>query len=820
MVNAPSIARVRNHIGWRRRLAALRGSSTVFELGMFDAALDQVARLEREAAGLPDLALTEGARALAAAARAGTPLAGLRCRLFALAREASRRALGQRPFDEQVVAALALDDGAIVEMQTGEGKTLAAVMPAALHALAGRGVHVLTVNDYLARRDAAWMGPIYRALGLSVAFVQQGMAPGDRRQAYRSDITYVTAKEAGFDHLRDQLAASPGAVVHRGYYIAIVDEADSLLVDEARVPLVIAGSGSAAGSTAPRLAAVIAGLTPGLHFDLDEYARDVELTEAGIERVERELRCGALHGEANLTLLSQVNCALHARALLHRDVDYIVRAGRIELVDEFTGRVVDDRHWPDGLQAALEAKEGLALRDGGRILGSTTLQRFVHGYERLCGMTGTAQDAADELFATYGAPVVVIPTHRPVARLDRPDLIFTHREAKERAVVREVQRAHESGRPALVGTRTVAESERLARRLRDARVPCAVLNARHDAEEARIVARAGAIGAVTIATNMAGRGTDIRLGGEHEADRDRVAALGGLYVIGTNRHESRRVDLQLRGRAGRQGDPGESRFFLSLEDDLLVRYGLRDLVPQRLQPAASDDPIDHPVLRREIARAQRIIEGQDFEIRRTLARYASVLDDQHRLFGVRRQALLHGAAPNVWQEAPAQRAALVAAAGEEAVQAAERTVTLFHMDRLWSEHLSRCADLREGIHLVRLGGQDPLSRYRAGVIQAFAGLDEAIDAAVIESIERVTAARGTVDLSGVGIAAPASTWTYLVNDDPFKDQLGLMLMGPGGTTVAMYAAVVLAPLLVAWGLVDRFVKKQVGRRTPRSDNEE
>jgi preprotein translocase subunit SecA len=416
--------------------------------------------------------------------------------------------------------------------------------------------------------------------------------------------------------------------------------------------------------------------------------------------------------------------------------------------------------------------------------------------------------------------VVVVPTHRPVARLDRPDLIFTHRDAKERAVVMEIQRAHASGRPVLVGTRTVAESERLAHRLRGTGVPCDVLNARHDAEEAGIVARAGAIGAVTIATNMAGRGTDIRLGGEREADRDRVAGLGGLYVIGTNRHESRRVDLQLRGRAGRQGDPGESRFFLSLEDDLLVRYGLRDLVPPRLQPAASDDPIDHPVVRREIARAQRIIEGQDFEIRRTLSRYASILEDQHRLFSGRRLAVLHGAAPEVWKSAPDRRAALVASAGEEAVQAAERTVTLFHMDRLWSEHLSRCADLREGVHLVRLGGQDPLTRYMAGVMQAYAGLDQAIDAVVLESLERVTAAGGEVDLRGVGITAPASTWTYLVSDDPFKDQVSLTLMGPGGTTVAMYAAVFLAPLLVAWGVVDRFVKKRAGRRTPRADQEE
>jgi preprotein translocase subunit SecA len=732
--------------------------------------------------------------------------------VFALTREASRRVLALRPFDVQIVAALALDDRAIVEMQTGEGKTLTAVMPAVLNALTGRGVHVLTFNDYLAARDARWMAPVYRMLGLSVDCIEQGMPPPRRRVAYQADITYVTAMEAGFDHLRDLMAMDAGELVHRDFHFALADEADSLMIDEARVPLVIAGNIERSASSVPALSALIASLTRGVHFDTDEYGRDVELTETGIDHLERTLGSGSLHAPENLVLLTEINCALHAHVLLRRDVDYIVRNDRIEFVDEFTGRVVHDRVWPDGLQAALEQKEGLRRRSDGQILGSITLQRFLGQYPHLCGMTGTAQDAASELRQFYGVEVVVIPTHRSMIRIDRPDLVFTHRDAKERAVLEEVRRAHASGRPVLVGTASVDESERLADRFRTAGLICQVLNAKNDAEEARIIARAGAPGAVTISTNMAGRGTDIRLGSDHEEHRDIVAALGGLYVIGTSRHESRRVDLQLRGRAGRQGDPGESRFFLSLEDDLLLRFGLRRLIPAHVVPEARDEPIEHPLVRREIARAQRIVEGQNFEIRRTLSRYAAVLEDQHESLMARRQGLLLGEiVPDVWLQAAARRAALAAAAGEDAVVRAERQVTLCQIDRAWREHLDFCATLREGIHLVRMGGQDPLQRFTTEAMRAFAGVEEAIDQAVLASLEDVCVSGGQIDLSRVGITRPSSTWTYLVNDDPFRNQIAALLTGPGGVTVAIYSAFVLMPLLMLWGLVDRFVKTR-GKR--------
>ena len=815
MAASPDVdRRVRNRIGWRHRLARLRGAPIQFDLVAFDERVAEIGRLEEGVADLSDDALANQARALRAQASDGTPLEALRAPFFALVREVARRALGLRPFDVQVVAALALSEGRVVEMRTGEGKTLAAVMPAALHALTGDGVHVLTFNDYLARRDAEWMQPIYGMLGVSVGYVQQGMMVAARRRAYRADVTYVTAKEAGFDHLRDLRATDPRDVVHRPFHMAVVDEADSLLVDEARVPLVIAGQVDRGGTTARRVAPHVAALTSGVDFDTDEYGRSVELTETGITRLERDLGVGSLHDAEHLSLLTELNCALHARVLLRRDVDYLVRDGRIGMIDEFTGRVVDDRHWPDGLQAALEAKESIEPRPDGRILGSLSLQHFLRGYPMLCGMTGTAQTAAVELNELYELDVVVVPTHHPMIRIDHADALFTHREAKDRAVVDEIRRTHALGRPVLVGTLTVEESERLAARLRATGVPCQVLNAKNDAAEARIVAGAGARGAVTISTNMAGRGTDIRLGGVSDAEHDAVVALGGLYVIGTNRHESRRVDLQLRGRAGRQGDPGESRFFVSLEDDLLVRYGIDTLVPARFVPARQPEPFDNPIVRREIARAQRIIEGQNFEIRRTLERYSLVVERQRRRVMGHRQDLLHGRrTPGIWGHEPERRAALVDAVGEAAVGRAELEVTLFHTDRAWSDHLGRCADLREGIHLVRLGNQDPLTRFSAEAVDAFEELEAGIDLAVLNTLDAVRVHGTTLDLEHTGIKGPAATWTYLVNDDPFRDQIGQMLTGPGRNSIAILSAALLWPLLIAWALADRYVRERPRRRS-------
>jgi preprotein translocase subunit SecA len=637
------------------------------------------------------------------------------------------------------------------------------------------------------------MGPVYERLGLTVGCIQEGLSTAERHRAYRCDVTYLTVKEAGFDLLRDGLCLDPAGQVHRPFHLGLVDEADSLLVDEARVPLVLAGALEHDASQAGRMAALVAALTPVRHFDTDEYGRNVGLTEEGVERAEEALGCGSLYAPESYGLLTELNCALHARVLLRRDVDYIVRDGRALLVDEMTGRLVADRHWPDGLQAALEAKEGLARRPDGTILGSVTLQHFLGLYPRLCGMTGTARDAAEELHDAYGLRVLVVPTHRPVQRMDRPDLVFTHRQAKEDALVAEVARMHATRRPVLVGTRSVAESERLAGRLREAGIACAVLNARNDAEEAAVVAGAGALGAVTISTNMAGRGTDIRLGGPDEADGDAVRALGGLYVVGTNRHESRRVDLQLRGRAGRQGDPGESRFFVSLEDDLSSRYGVTDVS--------------------EIEHAQRIASGQDYEIWRTLWRYASAIEDQRRAVCERRQALLGGERePDLWPEHPHYEE-LVARLGAEAVRDAERRVTLFHLDRSWRDHLAFVADLREGIHLVRLGGDDPLTRFKVAAGEHFRRVMDEADASVLRLLDELDADAPDLGLDTLALKGPSATWTYLVNDDPFRDQLGAQLTGPGRATLAMGAAAMATPLLILLGLVDRFWRKRPQRRS-------
>ncbi len=488
----------------------------------------------------------------------------VRVAIFALALEAARRATGLDAHDVQIIAGLAMTDGRIAELPTGEGKTLAAVFSASYFALLGRPVHVLTFNDYLARRDAVWMGPAYRLLGLSVGAVQEAPDKAAKKAAYACDITYATAKEAGFDYLRDRLAYEPGELVHRPFAVALVDEADSILIDEARIPLVISGTSGATGPDVSRLAAVVRDLERGRDFVTDAENANVFPTDAGIRRVESALGCGNLFTPENETLLAAVHCALHAGLLLERDVDYIVRDGRIEIVDEFTGRVMDKRHWPDGLQAAVEAKEGVRRGSEGRILGSITLQHFFRLYPTLCGMTATAEPSARELKEFYGLGVVVVPSHRPCVRRDLPDVVFTHREARRTALVREIAACRAAGRPVLVGTSSVRESEELAAALTGRASPCEVLNAKNDELEAGIIARAGVPGAVTISTNMAGRGTDIKLGGPNnpvvadEEEHDRVAGLGGLIVIGTNRHESLRIDSQLRGRAGRQGDPGSS----------------------------------------------------------------------------------------------------------------------------------------------------------------------------------------------------------------------------------------------------------------------
>jgi preprotein translocase subunit SecA len=707
--------------------------------------------------------------------------------VFVIVREAAARLLGMPPFDVQMAAGVALHQGKLAQMATGEGKTLVAVPPAVLNALTGRGVHVFTANDYLARRDAGWMGPVYRFFGLDVGFVVQGMTPDERRRAYAADVTYVTAKEAGFDFLRDHTADDPDRiVVRRPRHYVIVDEADFILIDEARVPLVIAGPAPGLDIDHRRLAALVRELRRGGDYDADEYQRTVVLTETGFRHAGRLLGGVRLDRPDQNLLLSAVHVALHAETLLKRDRDYIVRSGRVELVDEFTGRVAENRRWPHGIQPAVEAKEGVEVRREGKILGSIPVQHFVRLYPKIAGMTATAVPAAAEFDQFFGLTTVVFPPNRPCERDDEDDVVFTHRAAKNEALLEEIARVNATGRPMLVGTASVHESEELATMLKARGVKCRVLNARHDAREARIVAQAGTLGAVTISTNMAGRGTDIVLGAGDPRMREQVLALGGLYVIGTNRHESRRIDDQLRGRAGRQGDPGTSRFFISLDDDLIQRYGVTGLIPPAHRPARQSGPIGDPIVFREIARAQRIIEGQNFEIRKTLWKYSQIVDEQRRMVYERRQAVLFDQVePEICAEAaPGHYRALVEAAGPAEVRRVEQRLTTHLLDRAWSDHLALIEDIREGIHLQRLGGKEPLTEFSRQIIEAFSEMMERVDEQTVELFERLRAEGGVIDLARVGVGGSSSTWTYLVNDDPFST-LGTSLLASRTLTSAV-----------------------------------
>jgi preprotein translocase subunit SecA len=667
---------------------------------------------------------------------------------FGLAAVVAERVLGLRMFEVQMRGALALQRGQIAEMQTGEGKTLAAVPAILWYALEGRGTHVLTANDYLARRDALWMGGIYEWFGLSVGHISATMTAELRRAAYLCDVTYATANEVGFDYLRDGLARGAEELVQRPFAFAVIDEADSILIDEARIPLVIAGGVPEGPELAHQVDAVATRLRPHVHYFVDSFARNVQLTDAGIRRVESALQCGSLFDEQNLRTMTAIQDALHAHALLRRNVDYVVKNGSVELVDEFKGRIAQNRRWPAGLQSAIEAKEGLALKEQGRILGSITVQNLIGMYQRICGMTGTAATQADEFWKVYKLPVTVVPTNRPVIRRDLPDILYADKEARNQALVSEIRQVHETGRPLLVGTASVEESELLSLRLNRIGIPHAVLNARNDEAEAEIVAQAGALGAVTISTNMAGRGTDILLGGNPPKDREQVLELGGLYVIGTSRHEARRIDHQLRGRSGRQGDPGTSRFFLSLQDDLLVRFGI------------AENP--------DIDSVQRTAESQNLEIRQTLWKYESVVEHHRRdVYRLRRDILLSTDWSIRSMLPEEQYDELLQAAGQDALETAGRAVALAAMDDLWADYLANVAELKGGIHWVSWGGRDPLFQFLTGVEEIYEDFQLCLKEELEEAFAAAEIENGEIRFQKDERFQRGATWTYLTTDQPF-----------------------------------------------------
>jgi preprotein translocase subunit SecA len=561
---------------------------------------------------------------------------------FAVARETSRRTLGMRPFDAQIIGGIALHEGKIAEMKTGEGKTLAATLPLYLNALEEKGCHVVTVNDYLARRDAQWMGPIYQFLGLSVGVVVHGLDDSERRDAYNCDITYGTNNEFGFDYLRDNMKFTLDDYVQRDFQYAIVDEVDSILIDEARTPLIISGPSEESTDKYYKINQIIPRLRKEKDYSIEEKSRTVVLTEEGVAHVEKLLNVQNLYEPRNIEILHHVNQALRAHTLFKRDVDYLVKDGEVVIVDEFTGRVMPGRRYSDGLHQALEAKENVKIERENQTLASITFQNYFRMYKKLAGMTGTADTEAEEFKKIYNLEVLVIPTNMPMIRDDHNDLIYKTEQEKINAVIKEVKELNKQKRPVLIGTISIEKSEMLSKHLLRSGIKHHVLNAKNHEKEAEIVAQAGQPGMVTISTKMAGRGTDIKLG-------DGVADLGGLHILGTERHESRRIDNQLRGRSGRQGDKGSSRFYLSLEDDLLRIFGAERIsgIMDKIG-IEEDQPIEHKYISRAIENAQKRVEGQNFDIRKHLLDYDDVMNRQRKVIYEQRKKVLRG--DNLWAD--------------------------------------------------------------------------------------------------------------------------------------------------------------------------
>lgn len=727
---------------------------------------------------LPELEQLDDA-ALAAAIRATVADGAIKdkSRFLAVLTIASQRTLGMRPFDVQNQAVLRLLEGDVIQMATGEGKTLVGAMAATGFALTGKRVHVITVNNYLAGRDAEWMRPLVEFFGLSVAAVTEANSREERVAAYRADIIYAPVTEIGFDHLRDNQITSRDQTVQVPADVALVDEADSVLVDEALVPLVLAGSEGSEQATG-QITEAVSHLVEGKDYTIDAEGRNVFLTDEGAQRVEQLLGIDSLYGDGHIgTTLVRVNLALHAKALLIRDVHYIVDDGKVALVDASRGRVAELQRWPDGLQAAVEAKEGLKVSEGGRILDSITLQALMQRYPTVCGMTGTAVEATDQLRSFYDLHVSVIDRASELQRFDEADRIYATMEEKNRAIVEEVVLLHSNRQPVLVGTHDVAESEALAEALEARGVAVNVLNAKNDAEEARIIAEAGDLGRVTVSTQMAGRGTDIRLGGADEADHDEVASLGGLAVIGTARHRSARLDNQLRGRAGRQGDPGLSLFFVSLEDDIVTTGGADEQVTAH--PGA-DGRIESNRIQQFVEHCQRVTEGQLLEIHSQTWKYNKLLADHRKILDTRRAALLDtDAAWRELAERSPQRAAELAGLDQAVREQAAREIMLFHLDAEWSEYLALMDDVRESIHLRAIARETPITEYHRIAVREFKELaNRAVDQAV-DTFEHVLIDADGAHLADAGWKRPSATWTYMVSDNPLAGSGNSVISGIG-----------------------------------------
>ncbi|RBP64708.1 preprotein translocase subunit SecA [Brevibacterium sanguinis] len=744
-------------MGFLARLLNRPGAQAERTTGWFDRAADEIETAAREFADLDDARLREEAGDVFASGTAKENLV----RFCALAREVSARALDERAYDTQLKGLVGLLTANVVQMATGEGKTLVGALAAAGYALQGRRVHVVSVNDYLAVRDRTWMKPVFDLMGVTSAAISGSLSEEDRREAYRAEVVYASVTEVGFDVLRDRFVTDDAEIRVPERDVVIVDEADSVLIDEARVPLVLAGSASIEDAD-ERIAALVEALTPGVDYEISPDHRAVSLTDAGTSAVEAELGVD-LYGEDSSTLAA-VNLALYAKTLVHRDVDYLVSEGRIKLISASRGRVAELQRWPDGLQAAVEAKEKVTTTESGEILDQMTVEELVHGYATVCGMTGTALAVGDDLREFYDLEIVPVDTHLPVVRIDEPDRLYTYQESKERAIVEETADNHAKGRPVLIGTSSVAESESLAARLVDRGIDVSVLNAKDDSAEAEIIAAAGRPGAVTVSTQMAGRGTDIRLAG------DEVAEAGGLLVIGAGRYLSSRLDDQLRGRAGRQGDPGTSVFFTSLEDELVTR------VPEIQRFVSEGDETGRIESKRAlqlVEHAQRIAEGENTALHRDTWRFNELMAKQRELVLERRRRLR---TENDGVDELRERLGDTARELDEkhSSELVDRTlveVMLFHLDARWVDHLAFLNDLREGIHLRTFAREKPHEAFNTESIRVFSTFWTDVLDDSRTTVEEAEFTASGIDLASHGLKRPSSTWTYLTTESAFGSDI-------------------------------------------------
>ncbi len=772
----------------------LLGNKNAKEIKRIRSIVEEINGLEPSLLSLSDTSLRAKTEEFKARLANGETLDDILPEAFAVVREASKRVLGMRHFDVQMIGGIVLHRGNIAEMRTGEGKTLVATLPVYLNALSGKGVHVVTVNDYLAKRDSEWMGRLYNFLGMSTGLIVAGLDYDQRKQSYGADITYGTNNEFGFDYLRDNMVVHADQMVQRPLNYAIVDEVDSILIDEARTPLIISGPGERSTERYYELAKVVPHLVKDEDYTIDEKQKTIAPTEEGIAKVEKMLHIENLYDSSNLELNHLLSASLRAYAMMERDKDYVVKDGEVVIVDEFTGRLMFGRRYSDGLHQAIEAKEGLRVERESQTLASITFQNYFRMYEKLSGMTGTAKTEEQEFNNIYGLEVYEIPPNKVLARVDMPDLIFKTKDAKYRAVVRDVVERHKTGQPILVGTTSITQSEMLSDMLTKAGVPHNVLNAKHHEQEAEIVANAGQHGMVTIATNMAGRGTDISLG-------EGVAELGGLHILGTERHESRRIDNQLRGRSGRQGDNGSSQFFLSLEDDLMRIFGADNIAGMMDKLGMEEDePIEHSLITKSIERAQKKVENHNFNIRKYILEYDDVMNQQREvLYGQRRlilnnqslrETILHMVDsliinsmnqyadeklyPEEWnyegllkhleiyflepgmltveQMEEYGRAELQehlidiahkeyekreSLFGEANMRELEKAIMLKVVDSKWMEHLDAMDMLKEGIGLRAYGQKNPLVEYKFEAYDMFESMKEAITDETIMYLYRI-----------------------------------------------------------------------------------